>query len=468
MAPNSKSEASVIDNFEILVIDDEVHIRNAVEQLLQLENFNVRTFSDGEQLLAQLSPQWAGVVLSDINMPGMDGLTLLSKTLLIDADLPVILLTGFGDISMAVQAMRDGAYDFLEKPFDNDQLLDVIRRAIEKRRLTLENRDLKLQLATKGAPGPRILGDSKIMERMRFLLQQMVDAPADVLIKGETGTGKELVARYLHDNSNRRDANFVAINCGAIPENIIESELFGVESGAFTGADKRRIGKIEYANGGVLFLDEIESTPLSLQIKLLRVLEERKLERLGSNKSIDLDIRIVAATKVDLLELSKTGEFRLDLYYRLNLLKVDIPSLQQRMEDIPLLFSHFTRVASARYGRELIPAQQEQLFQLQQHDWPGNIRELRNFAECYVLLGAAAAFNQHIEGEEHILSPAMTLQQRVEFFEKSLIEESLSNNNGCIGDCMEELSLPRKTLYDKMKKHSIERKKYIERKKDLE
>jgi len=456
------SEQAINNEIEVVVIDDERHITHAIAQLLELEGYNVRTFSDASQVLPILSPQWAGVILSDINMPIMDGLTLLSKARIVDSDLPVILLTGFGDISMAVQAMRDGAYDFIEKPFDNDQLLDVVRRAIEKRRLTLENRCLKLQLATKAAIGPRILGDSPVMEQMRFLIHQILDTPADVLIHGETGTGKELVARYLHDNGNRRDGNFVAINCGAIPESLIESELFGAEAGAYTGVDKRRIGKFEYANGGTLFLDEIESTPLPLQIKLLRVLEERKVVRLGSNKTIDLDIRIVAATKVDLPQLSKSGDFRLDLYYRLNLLTVNIPPLRDRNDDISLLFSHFTRVASARYMREQIPINQQHLAQLRQHDWPGNVRELRNLAERYVLLGGDAAFNQHLGANEQTLHSNMTLQQRVGFFEKSLIQECLSNNNGCIKDCMHELSLPRKTLYDKIKKYHIERKEYVD------
>jgi len=459
---DNSSALPIENDIEVVVIDDERHITHAIEQLLDLEGYKVRTFSDASQVLPLLSPQWNGVILSDINMPIMDGLTLLSKARVIDADLPIILLTGFGDITMAVQAMRDGAYDFIEKPFDNDLLLDVVRRAIEKRRLTLENRHLKVQLATISAIGPRILGDSPVMEKMRFMIHQILDTPADVLIHGETGTGKELVARYLHDNGNRRDGNFVAINCGAIPENLIESELFGAEAGAYTGVDKRRIGKFEYANGGTLFLDEIESTPLSLQVKLLRVLEERKVVRLGSNHPIDLDIRVIAATKVDLPQLSKSGEFRLDLYYRLNLLAVNIPALRDRSDDIPLLFSHFTRVASARYKREQIPITQQHLAQLRQHSWPGNVRELRNLAERYVLLGGDAAFNQHLGANEHAIHSNMTLQQRVGFFEKSLIQESLSNNNGCIKDCMHELSLPRKTLYDKIKKYHIERKEYVD------
>ncbi|MGL5471741.1 MAG: sigma-54 interaction domain-containing protein, partial [Shewanella sp.] len=292
------------------------------------------------------------------------------------------------------------------------------------------------------------------------ILEQVIDTPADVLIEGETGTGKELVARYLHDHSRRNQANFVAINCGAIPENLIESELFGAEAGAFTGVDKLRIGKFEYANGGTLFLDEIESTPLSLQVKLLRVLEDRKVVRLGANKAIDLDIRVIAATKVDLKKLCDTGKFRQDLLYRLNLVTVPIPALRERREDVPLLFLHFARVASARYHKALIALNAQHNALLTAYDWPGNVRELRNLAERYVLLGAEAAFAGSL-GNTPRLHSSMSLLQRVEFFERVLIEEALSHNKGSIKLTMEQLELPRKTLYDKMRKYDLDRKQYL-------
>ena len=364
----------------VYIIDDDVHICTAIEQMLELEGFNVQTFNDASLLLSKIDKQWPGIIISDINMPIMDGHQLMNEIHIIDDDLPIILLTGFGDISMAVSAIRKGAYDFIEKPFNNEYLLDTVKRALDKRALVLENRHLKKELETYSTPGPRILGNAPSIIYMCNLLNQVMDAPADVMIDGETGTGKELVARYLHDHSIRKDKNFVALNCGAIPENIIESELFGAESGAYTGADKRRIGKFEYANGGTIFLDEIESTPMSLQVKLLRVLEERKVVRLGSNASVDLDIRIIAATKVDLLALCDQGIFRHDLYYRLNLVTIEIPPLRNRIEDIPLLFLHFSRVASARFHRELIPLTQEHRARLISHQWPGNVRELRNLA----------------------------------------------------------------------------------------
>lgn len=444
----------------VFVIDDEEHIRTAIEQTFELQGFEVHTFSQAHQLLNQLSDTWPGVVISDINMPKVDGHQLMKKIKVIDADIPTILLTGFGDISMAVKAIRNGAYDFIEKPFNNDDLVDTVKRALDKRALVLENRSLKKEVETHCLPGPRILGSSPSIVQMRNILNQVMDAPADIMIDGETGTGKELVARYLHDHSIRRESNFVALNCGAIPENIIESELFGAEKGAYTGADTKRIGKFEYANGGTLFLDEIESTPMALQIKLLRVLEERKVVRLGANEGIELDVRVIAATKVDLLELCDQGLFREDLYYRLNLVKVDIPPLRDRIEDVPLLFLHFARIASARYKKELIPLSQEHKAQLLSHEWPGNVRELRNLAERYILLGEAAAFNLKKNTSANAMHTSMGLTQRVEFFEKFLIEEALANNEGCIKDTMEELSLARKTLYDKMKKYELERKSY--------
>ncbi|WP_412495963.1 sigma-54-dependent transcriptional regulator [Shewanella chilikensis] len=446
--------------YTVLILDDEPHIGTVLSQLFDLEGISAKASTQAKEILRHLSRDWMGVVITDVNMPGMDGISVMQQIKQLDADLPVILITGFGDIAMAVSAVKQGAYDFLEKPFNNEHILDVVKRALDKRSLTLENRKLKQELESQSLPGPRILGNSPGIRQMRHLIHQVLDTPADILIEGETGTGKELVARYLHDHSPRHGANFVAINCGAIPENIIESELFGAEAGAFTGADKTRIGKFEYANGGTLFLDEIESTPMALQVKLLRVLEDRRVERLGSNKSIALDIRVIAATKVDLKELCRQGSFREDLFYRLNLVTVAIPPLRERREDIPLLFLHFARIASARYHKALIALGGEQQARLSTHEWPGNVRELRNLAERYVLLGAEAAFAGAI-GSSDSLQSGMSLTQRVEFFERLLIEEALAHNKGSIKLTMEQLELPRKTLYDKMRKYGLERKDYL-------
>jgi two-component system C4-dicarboxylate transport response regulator DctD len=450
-----------LDKFKVIIVDDEPFIGSALVQLFELEGIPALAVSQPKPLIEQLNLNWPGVLISDVNMPELSGISLMLSLIAKDKDLPIILLTGFGDIAMAVNALKQGAYDFIEKPFNNEHILDVVKRALEKRALTLENRKLKQELESISLPGPRILGNSPGIKQMKHILHQVLDMPADVLIEGETGTGKELVARYLHDHSIRHQANFVAINCGAIPETIIESELFGAESGAFTGANKTRIGKFEYANGGTLFLDEIESTPMSLQVKLLRVLEDRCVERLGSNISIPLDIRIIAATKVDLDSLCKTGEFRQDLLYRLNLVTVHIPALRERREDIGLLFLHFARMASSRYHKALIALNSQQSAQLTSHDWPGNVRELRNLAERYVLLGGEAAFATSMNSPVN-LNGSMSLQQRVEFFERLLIEEALSHNKGSIKLTMELLELPRKTLYDKMQKYGLDRKVFIQ------
>ncbi|MGB1092992.1 MAG: sigma-54-dependent transcriptional regulator, partial [Oceanobacter sp.] len=349
---------------KVLVVDDEAGVRKALAQTLEIEGFDTLTAENGKDALAKLPDGWGGIVVTDINMPEMDGMELLRQLRLKDPDMPVILLTGHGDVSIAVDAMRNGAYDFLEKPFSTEHLVETIQRAQEKRLLTLENRQLREEVEVQSRPGPRIIGNHADMKRLRDTLNHIKDTPADVLIHGDTGCGKELVARYLHTHSNRSDKAFVAINCGAIPESLIESELFGHEAGAFTGAGKKRVGKFQYANGGTLFLDEIESMPMVLQIKMLRVLEERKVEPLGGNQQIPLDIRIVAATKVDLKELSDKGEFRLDLYYRLNVVQVHIPALKDRREDVPVLFEHFIWAAANRYPTaevEPLTATQRQL-----------------------------------------------------------------------------------------------------------
>lgn len=445
----------------IVVIDDEAMIRDSLKQLLTLEGYKVECFNDANNALSKLSRRFEGIVLSDINMPKMDGLMLLEQIKTFDSELPVMFLTGYADVSVAVKAMQLGAYDLFEKPL-TENVLDCIARACDKRSLVMENRALKVAVKKKSAPGVRILGETPQMQHMMYLLNAVIDTPTDVMIEGETGTGKELVARYLHDQSIRSSSNFVAINCGAVPEQLIESELFGAASGAYTGATQSRQGKFEYAQGGTVFLDEIESTPMSLQVKLLRVLEERKVTPVGENKAIDLDVRIVAATKVDLLSLVESGEFRADLYYRLNLVKVNIPPLRERKTDILLLFKHFSSIAATRYHKPPAPLSADVQQRLMAYDWPGNVRELRNQAERAVLLGAELAFNEVNAQQVGGLSADLSLAEKISFYEQSLIEYALEQNHGSIKMTMDTLQIARKTLYDKMSKYNLNRDMFID------
>ncbi|MDR5893067.1 sigma-54 dependent transcriptional regulator [Halomonas mongoliensis] len=446
----------------VMIIDDEPHLRITAGQTLELAGYAPAPYSGAEEALAALAPDFPGVVVSDIRMPGMDGMALLREVRQRDPDLPVILITGHGDISTAVEAMREGAWDFLEKPFAAERLVEVVRRGVEKRRLSLENRALKAELeAQQSALGPRLVGRTPAIQRLAAMVQRISQVDADVLLYGETGAGKDLVARAIHERSQRASHPFVAINCGAVPESTIESELFGHEKGAFTGAVERRIGKFEHASGGTVFLDEIESMPLSLQVKLLRVLQERSVERLGANVPIPLDIRVIAATKVDLKAAAEAGEFREDLYYRLNVVTLPIPPLRERREDIPLLFQHFAVVAANRSGLEAPSLDAAGISALLAHDWPGNVRELRNLAERYVLLGAAFDYRLEalLEGAESEAGE-LPLPQQVELFEKSLIDQALARHRGRVTEVAEGLGLPRKTLYDKLKKYGLKAEDY--------
>ena len=445
---------------KVVFVDDEKHIRQANRQTLELADLDVTCVDCAEKAMPFLSMEWPGVVICDIRLPKMDGLEFLHQSQKIDLDLPVILITGHGDVSTAVQAMRDGAYDFIEKPYSAERLVKTVERALEKRALTLENRVLRRELVVHSIPGPRIIGNTPAMVRLRATIAQIADTGADVLILGETGTGKELVARSLHEQSDRHTKNFVAVNCGAVSDTIIESELFGHEAGAFTDAREKRIGKFEHANGGTILLDEIESMPLRVQVHLLRVLQERTLERMGSNKLIPLNVRVVAASKVDLLKASEEGRFREDLYYRLNVVYLEIPPLRERREDIPLLFHHFLLVAGHRYQQEVPLPNHANMNSLMSYPWPGNVRELRNLAERYVLLGSQCGWSldQLLSGAEK--EQNRSLPQQVESFERSLIEQALVASNGSIKDVMDTLAIPRKTLYDKMRKYGLDKSDY--------
>ncbi|USR39804.1 sigma-54 dependent transcriptional regulator [Ectopseudomonas hydrolytica] len=438
---------------QVIVVDDEAAIREAVQQWLELSGFTVHTCASAAEALAVVDRDFPGIVVSDVRMPGSDGLQLLDKLLQVDADLPVILVTGHGDVPMAVQALRQGAYDFIEKPFTPERLLDSVRRALDKRRLVCENRLLRQQVANKGRIESQLIGISRPMESLRRQILELAGTSVNVLIRGETGSGKERVARCLHDFSPRAGKAFAALNCAAIPETIFESELFGHESGAFTGAQARRIGRIEHADGGTLFLDEVESLPLAQQVKLLRVLQEKTLERLGSNKSIQVDLRVISAAKPDLLDEVKAGRFREDLVYRLNVATLHIPPLRERREDIPLLFEHFARAAAERHGREVPPLAPSELARLLGHDWPGNVRELINAAERHALGLSSPPPAERFAGQ--------ALAQQMEAFEAQCLHNALLQCQGNIAAVMEMLQLPRRTLNEKMQRHGLARGDYL-------
>jgi two-component system C4-dicarboxylate transport response regulator DctD len=436
---------------KVLIIEDDPDVRLGCEQALQLEGILTESVASAEAARPLLGKDFRGVIVSDIRLPRMDGMTFLREVRAVDPQLPVVLITGHGDISMAVQAMKDGAHDFIQKPFSPEYLVEVVRRALEKRQLTLEVRDLRNRLDGRDQIEARLIGNADSMRKLRKLIAGLADSAADVLIQGETGTGKELVARCLHEASSRRKGNFVAINCGGLPETLFESEIFGHEAGAYTGASKRRVGKIEHANGGTLFLDEIESMPVSMQIKLLRVLQERTLERLGSNTLIPVDCRIVAATKEDLRALAEQGRFRADLYYRLSVATVPLPPLRERREDIALLFQHFLLQAAARHGRPVPPCDAACIRQLMAYQWPGNVRELRNVADRCVLGIESGAPPFGNEGDERV----RPLAETVNAFERALIAEALQRHGGSLARSAEALGVAKTTLHDKIRKYGL-------------
>jgi two-component system C4-dicarboxylate transport response regulator DctD len=439
------------EDLKVLIIEDDPDVAFGCEQALQLEGIAAQCVGSAEQARRRLGRDFRGVVVSDIRLPNMDGMTFLREILSIDPELPVVLITGHGDISMAVQAMKDGAHDFIQKPFAPEYLVEVVRRALEKRRLVLEVRTLRRQLDQRDQIEGKMIGRAASMQKLRNLVTCLADSAADVLIQGETGTGKELVARCLHEASSRRHGNFVAINCGGLPETLFDSEIFGHEAGAYTGAAKKRIGKIEHASGGTLFLDEIESMPLAMQIKLLRVLQERTLERLGSNTLIPIDCRVIAATKTDLIELAAKGGFRSDLYYRLSVATLNLPPLRERREDIALLFEHFLLLGAVRHQRPVPETTAGRIRQLLGYRWPGNIRELRNVADRCVLgiESGSPPFGQP-QGDG-----LMALAETVDAFERALIADTMQRH-GSLARTAEALVMAKTTLHYKIKKYGLD------------
>jgi len=432
----------------VALIEDDADFRTALAERMEMEGFQVHAYCAAADALRDIGVDFPGVVVTDLRMSGLDGRQALRRLQALDPTLPVILITGHGDISDAVAAIHGGAYDFVAKPFAFERLSETLHRALEKRALVLDNRRLTILAAQAEVELP-LLGDSPAIRALRATIAQIADAPMDVLIEGETGVGKEAVARALHGGGRRRPQPFVAVNCGALPDGLIESELFGHELGAFAGAMRRRVGHVERAHNGSLFLDAVENMPHAAQIKMLRVLEEREIHPIGSHEPRVVDLRILASATVDLDAALADGRIREDLYYRLNVMRLRVPPLRERREDIPLLFASLLARSTIRPGGEEPVITDAIHARLLEDDWPGNIRQLAHFAQRFAL-GL-----ENGNPSDRLNASGSGLSERVAQFEAGILRNTLQTTGGDIGETLAQLKVPRKTLYDKMKRHGI-------------
>jgi DNA-binding NtrC family response regulator len=452
----------------ILVVEDDRAQREALQEILQQEGYDLEAVPDGETGLKRLQEQGYDLVLTDMSLPGVGGLDILKFLVHHQPHCHCIIVTGYATVKNSVDAMRLGAYDYLPKPVDPQELRLVVQRALEHQRLQQENLQLKKQLF-KRFGFTNIIGTSEPIVQLFELIRKVADTDSTVLILGESGTGKELIARALHYNSHRRQGNLVAVNCAAIPEELLESELFGHERGAFTHAVRTRIGRFEHASGGTIFLDEIADMSPGLQVKLLRVLQDRSFERIGGIKSIKVDIRVVAATNQELEALVKQGNFREDLYYRLNVIPIRVPPLRERMSDIPLLVKHFLQEFSKKKKKPAKRFSPQAMDLLVRYAWPGNVRELENLVERLVILTEGdevkvddlpQRFREERSmgtGGESIDFPAdgLNLPQALQDLERRLILKALERSNWVKSRAAQLLNLNRTTLIEKMKKQQI-------------
>ncbi|MCA2013426.1 sigma-54 dependent transcriptional regulator [Cereibacter sphaeroides] len=445
----------------ILLVDDDTDLRLSTAQALDLAGFDVTDSDQPEDIPALISFGFNGIVVTDIRMPRLDGISLMNQIHALDREIPVILITGHSDVQLAVRAMREGAHDFIEKPFSGTQLAETCARALDYRRLVLENRVLRAAAGQKDDLEQRLVGRSNAIVDLRRRVRTIGPAEADVLIIGDTGTGKEVVARAMHDLSSRAAKPFIAIDCAALPETQIESELFGHEPGAFPGAMRTRYGRFEHARGGTVLLDDIGSMPMAVQGKLLRVIQERTIQPLGSNETRPVDIRFIATSRTPLEEEVNEGRFRADLFYRLAVVSLTVPPLTARREDIPLLFARLLTEAAARHRIDPVTPSPTMVEALLGRDWPGNVRELRNAAERTALgLGIEAPGDTAAVGDDGGEGRAGKLSDRVAAFEKSEIERALLASGGALKPVYESLGLSRKTLYEKMQKLGIDKSQY--------
>ncbi|NAW66023.1 sigma-54-dependent transcriptional regulator [Photobacterium halotolerans] len=433
----------------VIFIDDEKAIRDSLGQTLELEDYQVQLFPSARQALSVFDNQFPGVIITDINMPGMDGMTFLQQALAIDAELPVIMLTGHGDISTAVDAMRIGAYDFLEKPFSTEHLLDVVKRACDKRELVLENRELKRELASQSSPGPRILGNSLAIKQLRRSLYQLQEDESTVLLEGEEGTGKRLVAQFIHDHSPRQHLPLISLKCQDLSEQQFEELCFG---------DASHAGKWSEAQGSTLYLENIDRLAAVSQQRLLYQLTQQAQLTQPAAPANHNKTRLIVSSCRSLDTLTSQGQFSDGLFRHLKQCALSLPPLRERQEDIELLFQNFIRTAASRYNIEAPLLNAEQKSKLLAYDWPGNVRELRTVSERLVLLG------NHFDQQQtfDLDAPLPSLSERVHQFEFTLISDALRRHNGRLKEVQAELALARKTLYDKMKKHGLDKQDFKE------
>ncbi|HTY37121.1 MAG TPA: sigma-54 dependent transcriptional regulator [Bacteroidota bacterium] len=444
----------------ILVVDDEKSVRDSLKMVLEFESYDVQFAENGQEALRQLGSAPVDLVLLDVKMAGMDGIEVLQRVREKNADLPVIMISGHGTIETAVEATKLGAFDFLPKPLDRDKLLVTVRNALHQAKISEENRQLRESVEGKW----QILGESTSIKEILAVIERVAPTDVRVLITGENGTGKELVARALHRLSKRAGKQFVEVNCAAIPSELIESELFGHEKGSFTGATSMRIGKFEQADGGTLFLDEIGDMSFRAQAKVLRALEEGTIERVGGNKVIKVDVRVIAATNKNLEEEIRKGNFRDDLYHRLRVIPIHVPPLRDRRDDIPILVRSFIDDVCSRNGMAVKSASDDALHKLAMREWRGNVRELRNTVERLVILSPGTGIDTSLletgpaggGGEfDEILSKGGTFQEFKERAEAAFIQRQLDLHKWNISKTAEALDIQRSHLYTKMKRYGL-------------
>ncbi|MDH3801223.1 MAG: sigma-54 dependent transcriptional regulator [Deltaproteobacteria bacterium] len=444
------------EDARVLVVDDEPMVCLALTNWLEEENYFAQAVEDGPQAVQAVREENWDIVLLDLRMPGMDGMEVLKQVKEIAPQTVVIMMTAYASIPGAVQAMQEGAYDYIVKPLDVDQLTLMLKRIVEHQQLITENILLRKRL-TEQYEYEDIIGRSEAMQEVFSMIKAVTDTNATVLITGETGTGKELVARAIHSNSSQRYGPFVATSCGALPETLLESELFGYEKGAFTGADRTKKGRFELAHGGTLFLDEVGDISMKTQIRLLRVLQEKSFSRLGGTEQIKVDVRLISATNRDLVAAIEEGSFRSDLYYRLNVVSIQLPPLRERTDDVPLLAAHFINKYNVEFNKKFDRVDRKAMDFMMDYHWPGNVRELENVIERALVIGQGPQVKVKHLPFCNIESPLTEEPRSLQEVEKSHIEKMLQRNDWNIAKTARLLNIDRSTLHKKIKKFGLER-----------